>query len=145
MESMTHRPGSIVDDSVLEQPREPILSAAASHSPQGNFLDLLLRLAEWKGFIFKFVLAAAVLAAIVSLIWPKSYTASAKIMPPQQSQSSLASAVMGQLGPLAAMAGNSFGIGKSASDIYIYVLRSRTLADDLIDRFSLMNVYKERK
>jgi tyrosine-protein kinase Etk/Wzc len=145
MESMTHRPGSIVDDPVLDRPREPILSGTASQPPQGSFLDLLLRLAEWKGFIFKFVLAASVLAAIVSLIWPKSYTATAKIMPPQQSQSSLASAVMGQLGPLAAMAGNSFGMGKSASDVYIYVLRSRTLADELIDRFSLMGVYKESK
>jgi len=145
MENMSHRTGSIIDDPVLEQPREPILPASANQSIPGNFLDLLLRLAEWKGFVFKFVLVAAVLAAIVSLIWPKSFTATTKIMPPQQSQSSLASAVMGQLGPLAAMAGNSFGIGKGASDVYIYVLRSRTLADTLIDRFSLMAVYKEKK
>ena len=32
----------------------------------------------------------------------------------------------------------------NASDVYLYVLRSRTIADDLIDQFSLMNVYKQK-
>ncbi|MGE5322200.1 MAG: GumC family protein [Actinomycetota bacterium] len=143
---MSDRPASLMDDPVLDQAKEPLISAAASQSPEGGFLDILLRLAAWKKFILIFVFGSAVLAAIVALIWPKTYTATAKIMPPQEQHSSVASAIMGQLGPLAEMAGSSLGgLSKSQADLYIYVLRSRTLADDLIDRFSLMSVYKTRQ
>ncbi|HET9183691.1 MAG TPA: Wzz/FepE/Etk N-terminal domain-containing protein [Candidatus Angelobacter sp.] len=113
-----------------------------------SFLEILLLLAQRRGFIFTFVFGAVVLAAIVSLIWPKSYTATAKIMPPQEHGSSIVSAIMGQLGslagPLAEMAGGDLAgaaVGKDSADVYIYVLRSRTVADALIDRFSLMKVY----
>ncbi|HEX5434899.1 MAG TPA: GNVR domain-containing protein [Candidatus Angelobacter sp.] len=143
---MTDRPTSFVDDPVLDQSKEPLISVAASQAPEGGFLDILLRMAEWKRFIFTFVFCAAVFAAIVALIWPKSYTATAKIMPPQEHQSSIASALMGQLGPLADLAGggmgSGMGLGKNPADVYIYVLRSRTVADALINRFSLMKVYK---
>ena len=149
MESMSDRPTSFMDDPVLDQAKEPLISAAAGQTQEGSFLDLLLRLAEWKKFILTFVFGAAVLAAIVALIWPKSYTARAKIMPPQEHRSSLASAIMGQLGSLGALAGDSLGgamgLGKNGTDVYIYVLRSRTVADDLIDRFSLMSVYKTKR
>jgi capsule polysaccharide export protein KpsE/RkpR len=36
-------------------------------------------------------------------------------------------------------------MGKTATDVYLYVLRSRTVADAIIDRFSLMQVYKSRR
>lgn len=143
MESMSDRPTSLIDDPVLDQAKESLM---ASPAPEGSFLDLLLRLAEWKRFILTFVFTAAVLAAIVALLWPKTYTALARIMPPQEQHSSVASAIMGQLGPLAGMAGSSLaGLGKGQSDLYIYLLRSRTVADDLVDRFSLMSVYKTKQ
>ena len=146
MESMSDRPTSLIDDPVLDQAKESLISGAANHTPEGGFLDLLLRLAEWKTFILIFVFGAAVLAAIVALLWPKSYTAMARIMPPQEQHSSVASAIMGQLGPLAGMAGSSLaGFGKGQSDLYIYLLRSRTVADDLVNRFSLMSVYKTKQ
>src|ERR1700674_3277701 len=88
-----------------------------------SFLELLLKLPDWKFFILKFVGVCVALAAVVALLWPKSYTATAKIMPPQQSQS-IASAMLGQLGPLAAMAGKDLGV-RNASDVYLYVLKSR--------------------
>lgn len=147
MESMSDRPTSFIDDPVLDQAKEPLISVAVNHAPEGGFLDILLRLAEWKRFILIFVFGAAVLAAIAALIWPKSYTAKARIMPPEEHHSSIASAIMGQLGPLADMAGGglgSMGLSKNAADVYIYVLRSRTVADALIDRFSLMKVYKSK-
>jgi tyrosine-protein kinase Etk/Wzc len=111
--------------------------------PRVSSLELLVRLADWKFFILKFVVIAAALAAVVSLLWPKSYTATTKMMPPQQGQS-ISSAMMSQLGPLAALAGKDFGM-RNQSDVFIYVLRSRSLADTLIDRFSLMSVYKDKR
>jgi uncharacterized protein involved in exopolysaccharide biosynthesis len=53
---------------------------------------------------------------------------------------------MGQLnsmGPLASMAGNSLGI-KSPGDVYIGLLRSRTVEDAIIKRFDLMTRYRQK-
>jgi uncharacterized protein involved in exopolysaccharide biosynthesis len=48
-----------------------------------------------------------------------------------------------QLGPLAALAGQGMGL-RNPSDLYVALLRSDTVAYALIDRFSLMTVYKEK-
>jgi len=114
-----------------------------AQTEQGSNLELLIKLAGWKFFILKFVAVAAVLAAVVSLLLPKTYTASTRIMPPQQGQS-ISAAMMSQLGPLAALAGKDLGV-RNQSDVFIYILRSRSLADNLVDRFSLMTVYKEKR
>src|SRR5712692_9727220 len=108
-----------------------------------HFPDHLIILAKRKWFIFTFVGCVAVLSAGISLLLPKTYTANAKIMPPQQNQSMGAVAALSQLGPLAALAGQGLGL-RNPSDLYIAMLRSRTVADDLIDRFSLMSVYKQK-
>jgi len=124
---------------IVEQPglleREPEF--------QASFFDLLITLAARKFFILKFVGVAALLALAVCLVWPKSYTATTKIMPPQQSQSG-AAAMLGQLSPLAAIAGKDLGV-RNVGDVYLYILRSRTVGEDLTDHFSLMTVYREGK
>jgi len=142
MESRIGHPTTVIDDPVIDRGASAS-SYSRSHSETG-FLDVLLRLAEHKVFIAKVVLGAAILAAIVAFLLPKTYTATTRIMPPQQTQSSLASAIVGQLGPLASMAGTNLNLTKNPSDVYIYILHSRTIADDLIGRFSLMQVYKEK-
>lgn len=122
------------------------LQADTPDYPQeGSVLDLFAQLPEWRSFILKLTAACAVLGVIVALVWPKSFTATTLIMPPQQDKSSLANMMMGQLGSIAtSLAGGSSSAGKTTSDVYLYVLGSRTVADDLIDRFSLMSVYKKK-
>jgi tyrosine-protein kinase Etk/Wzc len=105
-----------------------------------HFPDSLIVLAKRKSFIFKFVGIAVILAIITVFLLPKTYTANAVIMPPQQNQSMALTAMASQLGPLAAMAGKDLGL-RNPNDIYIAMLRSRTVEDALIDRFSLMSVY----
>src|SRR5258708_20698654 len=70
-----------------------------------HVLDLLIVLSRRKRIILRTTLATAVLASIVSLLLPNRYTATANILPPQQSQSLAASMVgqLGALGPMAAM------------------------------------------
>src|SRR6185437_13083072 len=97
MESRIGHPTAVIDDPVIDH-GAPAGPDSRSDSETG-FLDVLLRLAAHKVFIAKVVLGAAILAAIVALLLPKTYTATTRIMPPQQTQSSLASAIMGQLGP----------------------------------------------
>jgi uncharacterized protein involved in exopolysaccharide biosynthesis len=112
---------------------------APSESEEISVIDLLITLAKHKKLLLGLPFGAAVLAAIVTLLLPNVYTATAKILPPQQSQPS-AMATLGQLGALANIAGAG-GALKNPNDIYIGMLRSRTLADRLIARFDLKKVY----
>jgi uncharacterized protein involved in exopolysaccharide biosynthesis len=60
-------------------------------------------------------------------------------LPPQQSQSN-AVAILGQIGALGGGPSQALGL-KNPSDIYVAMLKSRTVADKLIERFSLKDVY----
>jgi uncharacterized protein involved in exopolysaccharide biosynthesis len=104
-----------------------------------NLLDLLIVLAKHKRLVLGFPLAAVLMAAIVSLILPSTYTATAKILPPQQSQSN-AVAILGQLGAIGQLGGSSLGL-KNPSDIFVAMLKSRTVADAIIKRFDLQKQY----
>jgi uncharacterized protein involved in exopolysaccharide biosynthesis len=130
------------------QTRNWRLAASAVGGVSGgyNALDLLIVLSRRKRIILRTTLAAAVLAAIVALVLPNRFTATAKILPPQQSQSLAASMIgqLGALGPMAAMAQKDLGL-KNPSDLYVGMLRSRTVADALIRRFDLLRVYREKK
>ncbi len=107
-------------------------------------LEWLIVVARRKFFILTFAGSAAVLSLLVSFLIPVRYTANCKLLPPQQSQSMSMSAVLSQLGPLQALIGGG-GMGiRNANDFYIGMLRSRTVADGLIDRFDLMRVYKKK-
>lgn len=106
-----------------------------------NLLDLAIVLAKHKKTILGVPFAAAILAAGISLIMPNIYTGTARILPPQQSQST-AAAMLGQLGALTGGTGALLGI-QNPNDLYIGMLRSRTVADNLIDRFELQDYYKE--
>jgi tyrosine-protein kinase Etk/Wzc len=119
---------------------EPAREVEAIHFPEP-----LIVLAKRKSFILKFVGVAVILTTITVFLLPKTYTAKAKIMPPQQNQSmgAMAAAALNQLGPLAALAGQGGGL-RNPSDIYVAMLRSETVANALIDRFSLMSVYNQK-
>ncbi len=105
-------------------------------------LEILIVIAKHKVFLFKCLVLGLVMAILIAVFLPKKYEATTRIMPPQQSQS-IATAMLSQLGPLAALAGKDVGL-HSNSDLYIALLKSRTVADDLISKFSLMQAYGEK-
>ena len=108
-----------------------------------NLFDLLIVLAKHKLMVLGFPLVAGVLAIVYSLMLPNIYTATTKILPPQQAQSGAAS-MLAQLGGLAGAAGGIAGI-KNPSDLYIGMLKSRTVADNIIQRFDLLRIPEETK
>ena len=110
-----------------------------------HFLDHLIVIARQKSFIMYFTAGTAVLAVVVSLLLPKYYTSTAKIMPPQQGQS-IASAMLGDLGQIGGLLGAVGGkdLLKNPSDLYVSILKSTAIEDRLITRFNLMKVYNER-
>jgi uncharacterized protein involved in exopolysaccharide biosynthesis len=108
-----------------------------------SLLAFLALLVQHKRFIFRFVLGAAVLASIVSLLLPIRYEGKIVLMPPAQS-SSVGSSLLGQLGgmgSLATLLGGGLGL-KNPTDMYLSLLLSRTVEDAMIQRFGLMREYK---
>ena len=121
---------------------------AAARADETNAIDglgLLLAVARRKRMIIGFVLICTFVAVTVSLLLPKEYTATTRILPPQQSQNS----GMGMLAQLVGL--NLPGLGggavgaKGQTDVYVSMLESRTVADALIRRNDLMRVYRERQ
>jgi tyrosine-protein kinase Etk/Wzc len=106
-----------------------------------DVLDVLLIFAQRKWLILGWALAGLVVAIIAILRAPTLYESQATIMPPQQEQSS--AALLSQLGALTAFAnvGSNLGL-KNPADLYIAILQTNLVSDDMVDRFHLMDVYK---
>jgi len=107
-----------------------------------GLLDLLIVLAKHKTLVLGLPAAAAVVSVIVSLLLPNIYTGTTKVLPPQQSQST--SAVLAQLGSLAGLAGGAVSGVKNPNDLYVGMLKSRTVTDNLIQRFDLNKLYEQK-
>lgn len=107
-----------------------------------NLMELLLVVAKHNRFIIKWTGIAALLAIVVSLIMPNIYTAETVIMPPREAPST-ASMMFGQLSSLGGMSpGAATILGmKNPSDLYVTMLKSRSIADALITRFKLKALY----
>lgn len=108
-----------------------------------SLLDHLIVLAKHKKLVLGLPAGAAIVAAVVSLLLPNIYTATTKVLPPQQSQSAT-TALLAQFGAL--MSG---GVGpplalRNPNDLYVGMLKSRTISDSLIARFDLQELYDEK-
>ena len=112
-----------------------------------TLIEILTQLALRKSLIAA-VTGVAVLAGVVlAFTLPVRYAAISRIMPPQQTQSS-AGMLMSQLAnsgslSVAALAGSGLGL-KNPNDIYIGLLNSRPVADDIIKKFNLAAIYRSR-
>lgn len=114
-------------------------SHGEANDGESSIISLLIVLAKHKKLIVGFPLLAAIVAAAVSLAMSNVYQANTKLLPPQQGQSG-AAALLSQLGGAGGIAAGVAGI-KNPNDLYIGMLRSRTIADNLIKQFDLKKVY----
>ena len=136
----------------IEEPAAAIDDASSLETPNDghevSLIEVLTQLAYRKGLIAKVTGIAMVAGLILAFVLPVRYTATVKIMTPQQTQSSAALMMMNQLtsmsgGSLAALAGGGLGL-KNPNDTYIGLLTSRPIADAIIQKFSLAKEYHAR-
>jgi uncharacterized protein involved in exopolysaccharide biosynthesis len=113
---------------------------AGVHARVGVF-DLVVPLARHWRLLLGGPLLTALLALGITFLVPKTFTSRTVFLPPQQQQSTAASAIA-QLGALSSLAGAAAGI-KSPADQYVALVQSVTVADRVIDAFNLMQVYDE--
>jgi len=108
-----------------------------------SLLDLLLVVAENARLLIFGPLLAGLAALGIAFIIPPTFTATTRILPPQQQQGA-AAMLATQLGALAGIAGVAGLNIKNPADTYVALIKSRTVAHGLIDRFTLLTVYDEK-
>jgi tyrosine-protein kinase Etk/Wzc len=129
----------------LETAQEGVSSTEVpNQGPEVALIDVLTQLAYCKRLIAKVTGVAVLIGLILCFVLPTKYTATTKIMTPQQSSS--AAALMSQLsssgaGSLAALAGGGLSALKDPNTLYVGLLSSRPVADAIIHKFSLDQVY----
>jgi len=100
-----------------------------------DLLALIQTLGEEKWLLFGLPFICSCIAAVYSLYLPPMYTAKATFVVPDK-QSSSTSGVLDQLGGLA---GN---LSKSPTEMYVVVMQSNTVQDEIITELDLMQRYQ---
>lgn len=101
-----------------------------------------------KATILRFAVWGLALFLVLAYVFPQRYTATARLMPPDQPNAGMAilGAITGKGAPgaVGALADEFLGI-KSTGDLFVGILGSESVQDDLITKFDLRKVYHDRK
>ncbi|MGA8310936.1 MAG: Wzz/FepE/Etk N-terminal domain-containing protein [Terriglobales bacterium] len=112
-----------------------------------NSIERLRLLWNQRSFLAKVAGLGLIVGVLIAFAIPKEYRASVQLMPPDnQSNAGMlfaALAAKGGGGGLGAIAGDLLGI-KNSGALFIGVLRSRTVADRVVQRFDLRRVYRTK-
>jgi capsule polysaccharide export protein KpsE/RkpR len=100
---------------------------------------------EQRRFIFRCAAIAFVASTLIVLLIPVRYTSTTRLMPPDQANQGITA----MLAAVSSRSGESSGLGsllglKTTGDLFVGVLQSRSVADDLINKFDLRKVYSVR-
>ena len=113
-----------------------------------RILDTLALLVRQRKFLLAIVGAGLLLSIAVAFLIPVRYEAVARLMPPDQSagmSSTMLSALTAKAGDsVGALAGDLLGMHTTGATL-VGILSSRTIQDDLIDRFNLRSVYSKSR
>jgi uncharacterized protein involved in exopolysaccharide biosynthesis len=105
-------------------------------------IEMVTELARQKQLIAIVTGAAMLIGLVYGLVAPVRFTSATVLMPPKQTQSSASflNTPIG-MGSLADVAGGGLGL-RDPNAIYVGLLRSRPIADAIIDKFNLTKVYR---
>src|SRR5437764_3599059 len=121
-----------------------VIRVNGESAAQLRAVDRLRLLWEERRFLFRISIYGLALFTLIAFLIPKCYESSAVLMPPDDQSSSgmmLAATLASKVsGSLAGVAGDVLGL-KSSGDLFIGILRSRTVQDDLIKKFDLRKEY----
>ena len=106
---------------------------------------------ERRRYLWKVFACGLLASLVIAFLIPSRYESTAQLMPPDQQSGAgglamlagLAGKAGDSLGGMAGLAGNLLGL-KTSGDLFIGVLGSRTVQDDLINKFDLRKVYGDR-
>lgn len=128
------------------EPDEILSGYGDARDSQGGTLQVLQLTWEHRRFLGKTVVWGFVVCALIAFLIPKRYQSVTRLMPPDDRSGSMAMlAALGSKGSsggfdLGTLATDALGI-KSSGALFVGILQSRTVQDDLINKFDLRKVY----
>jgi uncharacterized protein involved in exopolysaccharide biosynthesis len=128
---------------VVYQPH-PSVQEAADSTVEDALVGRLRLLWEHRAFLGRCTGLGLVLATVVAFLLAKRFESTTRLMPPDDRSNSamaMAAALSGAgVGGLSALAGDVMGL-KSSGALFIGILTSRTVQDDLVNKFDLKKTY----
>lgn len=133
----------------LDNPPEVTVSDVAERVAHDTFSrfddvnDVLQLLWSHKRFLAWNAVSGGMLFAVIALLLPVQFQSSARLMPPDQGNSTgiaLLSAFSATPAGALGMASDALGL-KSSGALFTGILRSRTVQDRIVERFDLRRVY----
>ena len=134
---------SKLDEIVAAEPYANVGSNVEVDEDSIDVVELFRTLRRGRRTIFAVTLAAFAIATAVAFLLPFRYTSAVTFIPPNAGGSSVASAFAGQLSALGA--GDLLGSVKNPGDVYAGILKSRSIASELVKQFDLKGVYRVKK
>jgi tyrosine-protein kinase Etk/Wzc len=107
-----------------------------------NLLELMRVVVRNLPLIARITAAAAVLSVLYSLTLTNVYTAKATLLPPQKDSGGGAAALLASMG--GGLAGLAGGMGGGSTELYLGILKSRTVTDSVIKRLDLNTEFKSK-
>lgn len=140
----------IVNNSAYNEVQEPLPVEQEPAARDVDVMDLLLVLSRGKFAIAKITGCGLIVALALAFLLPVKYESTARILPPGANQGGGAAALLNALpggaalgSSASALLGGSLNL-KNPGDVYVAMLKSRTVADKLINRFDLRKIYREK-
>jgi uncharacterized protein involved in exopolysaccharide biosynthesis len=109
-----------------------------------SLAEYLRVLSKHRRMIFWIPAIAVVVTAVVTMLMPKSFAATASVVPPMDILQKEAS-IGGGLGAVKSSVLRKAIDVSSIADMYVGILRSRSVADAIIEKFDLPTVYRSPK
>lgn len=134
------------DGTIKELPEDLLLPSIQPTAQEDlTFLDFLIIISQRKRLVGIVTAICTATALILAFALPQRYTATVTILPPQGS-SSMSSMLAGQLAGMnsavTGMASNMLGM-KNVNDMYVSMLKSRSVEDAVIQRYGLQSEYRK--
>ena len=125
----------------------PELIVADSALSREKTISRLSLLWSERQFLYRCLAIGVVLSAIIAFLLPVRFTSTSQLMPPDQAGAGVASmlsALSKAGGELGALGSDLFGL-RTSSDLFVGILHSRTVQDQLINKFDLRKVYSDKR
>ncbi len=132
----------VMEEPAAAHPYQPDVALQDESSIDLGELRRTLRAGRKK--VFGVSLVCTLVALAIALVLPPVYTSTTSFIPPNLGTSSaMASALAGQLSALGGT--ELLGGGKTPGELYSGILRSRSVANELVKRFDLIHLFKAKK
>lgn len=120
-----------------------VVEAEDGEAYRGQTVAKLALLWQERQFLLRCAAVGLVFSSIIAFLIPVRYTSTTRLMPPDQAGASMASmlAALGKGGSELGMIGSEFLGLRTSADLFVGILHSRTIQDQLVSKYDLRKVY----